>query len=150
MDFVALPEHLNCSFFGSNTRILFRAEAGTETGGVCIQEFHEHPPYVTVYGDTAMARHLFLNLVRHMRFYIDDLYRNSGIPSDSVHSLHSTWFQVDVRGQGYRACFYGTHGRTHATLHGSFDKARLVPDLEALYSRLDTTYRRFYGLEDVG
>lgn len=150
MDFVTLPDHLNCAFFGTNSPILFRAEAGDKRGGVRVDEYVDHPPFVTVYGDTAVAREHFGGLLKNLRPYIDSLYRDAGIRSDALHSLPSDWFQMDVRGYDYRACFYGTVGRIHAVLHGSPDKARLVPDLEDIYTRLDATYQRFYGLDDAG
>lgn len=103
MEFVTLPDHINCSFRGTNSPVLFRLEGGNSECGFRIEEYRptlDGPtPFVTVYGDAPMARQQLKATLTLLEGFMNDNHE-LGRRQWVQFSGYDQWFALEIRPTG--------------------------------------------------
>jgi hypothetical protein len=148
MDFVELPEHLNCSFTGTYSPVILRVEAIGECdgqpGGFIVEEFLEKPPHVTIVGNKAVGRFQFGETIKDLLYYLGTLERHELIRSDLTHRFAPGWFLLDQRHVDRRISLFGTGNTFEFHPQGKWDRDQIEADLKDAYRRLKAIFERFY------
>jgi len=151
MNFVELPDHINCSFIGTFSPVLVRFEGGNGKGGFCIEEYHDRPPMVRIYGDHDDAKsqirerlinvNLYLNLVCEGEKPVAQRLRSETWHATSL--PRDAWFTFDVRTR--TSLNFGIDGKHFAIIPSMDLDNSCLEEARHAYRRLISLYQRFYN-----